>query len=150
MSTADTINGFQVLHRTISGVRKAPTKLPGALNTADMPIVLVWPGSGTLTGNTNGRPRHDCDYIVTCFVEPVGQGLSVIDTQTHDVFALLWLFIQAYQTSDNLTLANTNGFVATLGGNEQSIHHSGVRGDLAFGDLKYRGFQFTVPVMEKW
>jgi hypothetical protein len=146
MTVATTITAYQTLHATITGVKSAPTKMPQALNTADLPLAFAWPGP--TIEQTGWQPyagwysvrRY---YIVRCYVKPIAQG-SGFDDGYQEAIALLQRFGDAYM--DN---ANLSGAVAHIG---PQISDSGVRGDfqwVAGSDTNYHGFEFRIETVEK-
>jgi len=155
VSVAGTRVALQTLNATITGVTSAPANYPGAINTADMPMALVWPGPAESRAESIGAlRRQDRTWVVRVYVDAVNQGLGKHEVwQTAEV--LLQRFIEAYLNSANVVLDN-NGAQATI---------STAAGDITDGGLQvltyppglpldaapaYYGLEVRVRVYEKW
>lgn len=140
MSISAVITAMQAIHGAISGVTTAPTAVPGALNTADLPMVLMLPGSASwlnlTTDQTLGRQQRD--YLVQVYVAPIAQGQGV-DEGYQDVVTLLQSFGATY-------VADITGG----GAFEQMriIRDSGHQ-VLQYAGVDYHGFIYTLTIKEK-
>jgi hypothetical protein len=145
MTIAATITALQTLHLTLttSGVKTAPTTMPSNLNTATMPIVLVWPGEADWRAQAVGLKRQQREYIVRCFVAPVAQDLAGPVNHYATCNTLLEAFGRAYLA--DVSLGNKVDSIAT-------IVDSGVSGgtfDLTWAGVSYWGFVFRLGIVEK-
>ena len=143
MSVAATVTALQTLHADISGIKSAPTNMPSNLNTAQLPIALVWPGEATWQLAAMGLKRQERTYIVRVFAQPVGQNVTGPDAGYDACVKLLELFGQAYQ--DNLSLAGAVDHI-------DAVRDSGISGgamELTWAGTPYWGFVYRVTVVEK-
>lgn len=146
MSTATVVTAFQTLHSGITGVKSAPTELPGSLSTAALPLVFTWPGE---TVDPGWQPGASGDYIVfrtyviRCYVKPLQQG-SGFDEGYQLALTLFDRFGAAYMANPQID-ANEN---ITLHTNKRD---SGVHGRMQWGigtETFYHGFMFMLDVKE--
>lgn len=143
MSVTATVSALQTLHATISGIKSAPANVPASLNTADLPMALVWPAEATWQLAAMGLKRQERTYIVRVYVRPVGQDIPGPDEGYDDCVAMLEAFGQAYQS--NLTLANAVDHIS-------AVSDSGISGgamELLWGNTQYWGFVYRVTCVEK-
>lgn len=145
MTIATTVTAFQTLHASITGVKSAPTAMPNALTTADLPFVFTWPGPTVEQRGWTSSPgwyEQRRYYIVRCYVLPIAQGIG-FDDGYQQALTLLQRFGVAYM--DN---ANLSGAVAHIG---PRIEDGGVRGDFQWtaGGASYHGFEFRIETVEK-
>jgi len=143
MSIATTLAALQNVHAAINGIKSAPTAIPSNLSTAALPIVLVWPGPADWQLAAMGLKRQEREYIVRCFVQPVGQDVAGPDRGYQQCVTLLELFGQAYQNDPSLADS-----VDQL----RTVSDSGVSGggfELLWGQTPYWGFVYRVTVVEK-
>jgi hypothetical protein len=142
MSVQTTISALQTKHATITGMKSAPTAMPSVLNTADLPMALVWPADAEWSLQAMGLRRQDRLYIVRVFVAPVAQDRPV-DGGYQRCLPLIEAFGQAYQAD------------TTLGGAVDHINDCrdmGISGggyELTWGGMPYWGFVYRVQVTEK-
>lgn len=143
MTIAATVTALQTLHATISGVNAAPTAFPSNLNTATMPIALVWPGEANWRAQAVGLKRQQREYIVRVYVSPIAQDKAGPENAYTLCNTLLQLFGRAYL--DNPTLGGAVDNIAT-------IQDSGVSGgsvELTWAGVAYWGFVFRLGIVEK-
>ena len=113
MAIADVIAALQTVHAGIAGVVSAPTQYPTALNTNDLPMILVFPGQGSSSQEAmNSLRRQDRTYLVRCYVDPVAQGIR--DENVQLAIALLQRCIEAYINPATIALIDSGGLHATL------------------------------------
>lgn len=144
MTIATTITALQAVHAGISGVTRAPTTLPNALQTADLPTVVVWPGPTPATEGWIAAPggyHVRRIYLVTVYVAGMGEGADY-DQAYQECITLLQAFGEAYVTDAN---QNLSGAVDTIFG---PITDTGIR-RVDYLDQAFHGFTFQVPVKEK-
>lgn len=147
MSIANTISCIQRLNRTISGVKLAPTKYPGSINSADLPLVLVWPGRATTVPLTSRAEvvKMQRQYEVRVYVEAAGQ--DDYTAPTNRGVALLNNFLDTYFRNKILEagyaeIVNIEDTCLISGGTsvtEQMMQYSGV---------SYKGFVCVLNVIE--
>lgn len=143
MSVSSVIAGLQAIHRGIAGVAAAPTAMPGSLNTAVQPLVLVWPGQARWSLQALGYYRQERVYEVRCYVQPVGQDRAGPENGYSNTVALLQRFGEAYLADPSL-----GGLVDGL----VELSDSGVLGggpEMTVGGISYWGFVYRVTVVEK-
>lgn len=91
---------LQGLHAGISGVTSAPTEMPGAINTADLPLVLSYPGQGKHNKPWDTGKRVDRNFVVRLYVKPLGQGAGV-DEGFQECLPFFDRFSDVYQAITN-------------------------------------------------
>ena len=142
MTIDATIDTLQMLHRTVTGVKLAPAKYPGSINSADLPLVIVWPGRATTKFVTakGAIIRSERTYSVRVFMEAVGQ--SDYDTPVQDGITLLQRLLEMYMRQAELvrgypmiTSVSDSGLIA---GTEL----------LTYAGSFYRGFICELTVLE--
>lgn len=149
MSVLTTIAALQALHASVDGVTTAPTEYPSALNTADMPIVLVLPAEGTADLEAIGaRKRHDGIYRAFVYIAPIAQGTPVNEGMQTGIL-LLQALLDLYLDATNVQLTSSPSQAIIRAGAASPIRHSPIA-TLPFGELAYRGFTVDIGVMEKW
>jgi hypothetical protein len=143
MTVLATIAALQAKHLTISGVKSAPTAMPGNLDQVTLPVALIWPGEATWNMQAIDLKRQERTYIVRCYVQAVAQGIAGPDQGYQACVALLELFGRAYLS--DISLGGAVDHVAAL-------RDSGVSGggfDLQWSGVPYWGFVYRVTVVEK-
>ena len=143
MSIVTTIAALQTANKAITGVKSAPVSMPSALNTTLLPIALVWPGETIWNIAAMGLQRQEREYIVRCYVKPIGQGIAGIDDGYDECVTLLDAFGSKYL--GDITLGHA---VDTM----LSIADSGVSGggfELTWAGVAYWGFVFRLRIVEK-
>lgn len=156
MTIETTAAALQVINGTITGMGSAPSVFPGSINTADMPLSIVWPGPGSAHLKGLGFNAVDRIYRVTVYVMPVDQGLGIDEGWTLTM-QLIQRFHDAYLLSTNNPLV-TGTYSAWIknsletpildGGLEVFAYPPPVTG--IEGIPHYYGFEMNVPVLEHW
>ncbi|NIV36803.1 MAG: hypothetical protein GWN58_47420, partial [Anaerolineae bacterium] len=72
MSITSVVTAVQGVNAGITGIRTAPTSIPGKLNTADMPMALVFVGPGAPT-RVSDFSSHRRTFYVRVYVKPVSR-----------------------------------------------------------------------------
>lgn len=155
MSIPGTRAALQALNLTIEGVKSAPTVYPGALNTADLPLALAWPGPGEARaeGFADLR-RQDRTWIIRVYVDAINQGLGKHEVW-HSAEAILQALIETYLDGANAVLDN-NGAQATVSTAEGGVTDGGLQvityppGLPLDAAPAYYGLEVRVRVYEKW
>lgn len=138
MATPDVVAALQSLHAAIAGVATAPIAMPASLNTADLPCVLVWPGTATWRQQAVGLRRLEREYIVRCYVAPVAQGKGV-DEGWQAALALLDAFGQAYE--NDIALGGMVDQIASVVDMGLGVH--------VFAGIAYHGFEYRLKIVQK-
>ncbi len=137
---------LQNINKTIEGINTAPIKYPGALNTANLPCVLVWPGRGTTRKVTAKAIQVQSErvYSVRVYVEPSGQ--SNYDIPSWTSMELLPRFIETYYRNEVLA----DGFAIITGVNDSGIMAGGelaMQAGLTYAGVAYKGFVLSLTVL---
>ena len=143
MTIAATITALQTVHAGIAGINAAPTAFPSNLNTATMPIALVWPGEADWRAQAVGLRRQQREYIVRVYVSPIAQDKAGPENAYALCNSMLQAFGRAYL--DDPTLGGVVDNIST-------ILDSGVSGgtfDLTWAGVSYWGFVFRLGIVEK-
>lgn len=147
MGVITVIELLQSLHAGIEGVVTAPVKYPGALNTANLPAVIVWPSRATTTMVTARAKqlRVERIYSCRCYVEPSGQ--SNYDIPSKLAIDLLPRFIEAYFRNQTLM----DGYAEIVSVADTGIMSGGdlaMQAGLTYAGIAYRGFVTSLTVIE--
>lgn len=135
------IAAIQAVNAGISGVASAPTEVPAALNTAELPLALTVVEGFTGSHQAIGMPRLDVVYLVRVFVKPLAQGEGLHEGYTA-AQALLQSFVAAYHTQQQ-----AGGF---FGGKvEQFSAFDGAMAVLNWAGVDYHGFTVRLRVVQK-
>lgn len=143
MTVSAIIDALQKLHRTIEGVKLAPAKYPGSINSADLPLVIVWPGRATTKFvTTKGIViRSERMYSVRVYVEAVGQ--NDYDTPARDGITLLQRFLERYMRESEIA----QGYPKILEVSDSGLTAGGEAG-LVYAGSFYKGFVCDLTVLE--
>ena len=145
MTIATTIAAIQTVNATIAGVISTPTTIPGALQTALLPEVLVFVGSGRAE-RVSDFSLHFRTFYVRCYVKPISQDVKP-DKGYSEAYALLQLFIEKYLS--DITLG---GAVQHMGTGARwdppTMEDSGVV-PLNYAGTNYHGFEFVITTKEQ-
>ncbi len=138
MSVPTTVDALQRVHASITGVKSAPLIIPGSVNSADLPLVLVRPAEAEWSAQAIGLPRQDRWYEVFCLVAPVASGRSP-DSGVRAALPLLQAFGEGYMS--DVTISGAVDHV-------REIRDGGIE-SLTFAGVSYHGFTFRLLVVEK-
>jgi len=156
MSIVNTIAQLQALHAAIEGVKSTPVVYAGSINTAQLPLVIVWPArattrqltsSGVRTAGSHPLVRSERVYSVRVFVEAVGQ--NDYDAPAQQSIALLEKFLQTYFSSNVLA----DGLTEIISVNDTGVMAGGAYVEnlgLTYAGNQYKGFICNVTVMETY
>ena len=155
MSIANTITQLQALHAAIDGIRSTPTVYPGSINTAQLPLVIVWPSRGITRQLTSsgirtaggGSPvvKTERVYSARVFVEAIGQ--NDYDTPAQRGIELLDLFVATYFSSNILA----DGLTEIINVQDTGLMAGGdyvAQAGLSYAGTAYKGFICNVTVLE--
>ena len=143
MSISGVVTALQEIHAAISGVKTASGTMLSSLNTADLPLVAVWPGEAEWGYAAMDQLRQKRTYIVRVFVRPVAQDIPGPDPGYNDCVALLQAFGEAYKA---------NSHVADKADIVWPVKDTGITGgamELIWGQTTYWGFVFRIQIEEK-
>lgn len=145
MSIATVISAIQGVNIGITGITSAPTAIPGKLNTADLPMALVFVDRGEVT-RVSDFTLHFRTFRVAVYVKPVVLDVKP-DAGYSEAYTLLQRFIEEYESD------------ITFGG---AVEHTGrgARYDpptfeddgvqvLDYAGTAYHGFQIYVTTKEQ-
>jgi len=148
MSVVNTIRRLQELHAAIPGVTMAPTVYPIAINAAQCPCAVVYPGPAVWRHETMGEERrHDRTYVVRVFVKPFNLGAGV-DEALQLVNTLLFEFGKVYTEAAHQPLDDSPQTI--IRPYEEYLIDTGYNPDeplLYMGEI-YHGFEFQVGISE--
>jgi len=140
MSAVTVASALQTINATITGITSAPTAMPGALNPADLPMVVVYPGPAEHSDASMRHLRTDRTWYGWVYVKKVGSGLGV-DEGYQDALTLLSRFYTEYITQEHTANAAWDCL--------HFVRDEGVRADLRFHETStetYWGFVFELVI----
>ena len=156
MTITTIVDAMQVINATITGVKTTPTELPGSLETADLPAIIVWPSAGE-SSQSAGFNMVQRTYLVTGYVMPAEQGLGISEGWAA-AKTLLQLTIDEWLKTANVILV-TGTYSASVrpDADESPILDAGIE-MIAYpppaqgvaGYPHYFGFQLGVTIKETW
>ena len=146
MSAKTIVAKLQGINALVTGVRSAPTEMPGQLRTEMLPCVLVYPLAAMHTVPFYAGRRTEREYLVRVYVAPIGQGEGV-DGGFQECLPFLDRFADEYHEAANIAVSTEEWQELTL------VEDTGVRADMTLhgsgqGQL-YWGVEFTVGIKEK-
>lgn len=145
MSIASQIEAIQDVNAGIAGVKSAPTTIPGALHTANLPQALVFVGPGA-PERVSDFSLHFRTFYVRIYVKPVGQDIKP-DAGYSEAYVLLQRFIEEY-----LSDITFGGAVEHTGTGARylppTLEDSGVV-ELTYAGQNYHGFEITITTKEQ-
>lgn len=150
------INDIQALNRTTTGVQAAPAlnDYPTVIDTADLPLVITWPGAGTWhhKGMGGAQKRQDRSLRVLCFVDPLGQ--NDIPSRAAEGVVLLQRLINLYLNPDSVPVTDPTGaepYQITIEEGDSNPHSdSGLVSNLSFAGKSYSGFEIKLRARVLW
>lgn len=156
MTVTTVTAAMQVINVAISGVTTAPVLMPGSLETADLPAVIVWPSEAD-THQSAGFKVSTRSYVVALYVMPAEQGLGISEGWT-DAKTLLQTLLETWASEDNVILISAGGYNASVRPDDDTpILDNGIE-MIAYpppaqgvtGYPHYFGAQLRVTVKETW
>jgi len=146
MSIANTLTQLQMVNRLLETV-SVPSRYPGSINTADLPLVIFWPGRAIIRPITSRgqivrvERRYDARYFLEAlgqndFNAPVTGAISLLDT-------CLSLYFEHKTLQDGVTeidYIEDSGIVS--GGELVAI------APLVYAGNAYKGFVITLTILE--
>ena len=145
MSISSVITAIQGVNETITGIRFAPTTIPGKLNTADLPMALCFVGPGEVT-RVSDFTLHFRTFYVRVYVKPISLDVKP-DAGYSEAYTLLQRFVEEYE--DDITFG---GAVQHTGRGARydppTFEDDGVQ-VLNYAGTDYHGFQIYVTTKEQ-
>jgi len=145
MTIATVIAAIQGVNEGISGIRSAPTAIPGKLNTADLPMMLCFVGPGEPLRVADWS-LHRRTFYIRCYVKPVAQDIYP-DAGYSEAYGLLQSVIEEYLS--DITLG---GAVQHMGTGARygppTMEDSGII-VLEYAGTAYHGFEITISTKEQ-
>ena len=146
MSVSATVAGIQTVNAAITGVTKAPSAMPGSLNTAMLPFAITIPGPCEWVTASAGWGHQFRVYMVRFYVSPIAQDITA-DGGFQDACTLIQAVGDAYMADTTF-----GGVVTTVrsDGPQPAITDGGVMGNMVYGagTAAYWGFEFQVVTKE--
>lgn len=142
-----TIALLQNLASTVTGIRYAPqVGYPSSLDTAKLPAVLTFASSATTTPTSTSFRKIQRDYLLTCFVDVLGQATSRIrmDLTIELLDAMNNLIVPNRHLADNVRILQTKDSGVMTGAD---IAY-GNADNLVYNGQPYTGFVMTITVIE--
>ena len=142
-----TIALLQNLASTVTGIRYAPqVGYPSSLDTAKLPAVLTFASSATTTPISTSFRKIQRDYLLTCFVDVLGQATSRIrmDLTIELLDAMNNLIVPNRHLADNVRILQTQDSGVMTGAD---IAY-GNADNLVYNGQPYTGFVMTITVIE--
>lgn len=145
MSIATVIEAIQGVNEDIAGIRSAPTTIPGALRTADLPIMLVFVGPGE-PERVSDFSLHFRTFWVRCYVKPISQDAKP-DAGYSEAYTLLQRVIETY-----LSDITFGGAVQHTGRGARydppTLDDGGIQA-LPYAGTLYHGFEIVLVTKEQ-
>src|SRR5512139_521591 len=145
MTIATVLAAIQTVNAGITGITSAPTAIPGKLNTADLPIMLVFVGPG--------RPERVSDFSlhfrtwhIRCYVKPISQDIKP-DAGYSDAYTLLQRVIEEYL--NDITFGGAVQHAGTGARFEPpTMEDNGIQ-TLEYAGTLYHGFEIVITTKEQ-
>lgn len=145
MSISSVITAIQGVNEGITGIKSAPTTIPGKLNTADLPMALCFVGPGEAT-RVSDFTLHFRTFYVRVYVKPIAADVKP-DAGYSEAYDLLQSFIEEYES--DITFG---GAVQHTGRGARydppTIEDDGIQA-LEYAGIAYHGFQIYVTTKEQ-
>jgi len=145
VTIASVITAIQGINDDISGVKSAPTTIPGKLNTADLPMALVFVGPGA-PERVSDFSLHFRTFYVRVYVKPVAQDIKP-DAGYSEAYGLLQTFIETY-----LSDITFGGAVEHAGRGARyeppTFEDNGIQA-MEYAGILYHGFEIVVTTKEQ-
>lgn len=111
------LSSLQTIHRAISGITTAPDgtgsyPMPSAINTTDLPVVLLFPADMDITAAARNEIEATQAFNGLVLVASQAAGVGV-DTSINAVWTVLDAFHTRYKTLIGTTEVLTGGVVVT-------------------------------------
>ncbi len=136
---------LQTIHRSITGISRAPDgsssyPMPSAINSADLPIVLLFPSGADITAAA--RDEVEATEVFNGLVLVASQASGVgVDTSINAVWTVLDAFHSRYKTLIGTVEELTGGIVVTSYHDERPKPQR-----ITYRGAEWLGWEFTVSV----
>ena len=145
MTIATVITAIQTVNSGISGIRNAPTTIPGKLNSADLPMMLVFVGPGE-PERVSDFSLHFRTFWIRCYVKPISLDAKP-DAGYREAYTLLQSVIEEYLS--DITFGGSVQHAGTGARYDPpTLEDSGVQAMPYAGNL-YHGFEIVVVTKEQ-
>ena len=145
MTIATVIAAIQGVNEDISGIRSAPTTIPGKLNTADLPMMLCFVGPGA-PERVSDFMLHFRTFYIRCYVKPVSLDVKP-DAGYSEAYGLLQSVIEEYL--DDITFGGAVQHAGTgARWNPPTMEDSGIQA-LEYAGTLYHGFEIVITTKEQ-
>jgi hypothetical protein len=145
MTIATQIAAIQAVNAAVTGIVAAPTAIPGKLNTADLPMMLVFVGPGQ-PERVSDFSLHFRTFYIRCYVKPIAQDIKP-DAGYSEAYTLLQRVIEAY-----LADITFGGAVQHTGRGARfeppTMEDDGIQA-LEYAGILYHGFTITITTKEQ-
>jgi hypothetical protein len=145
MTIATQITAIQGVNAGITGIKTAPTTIPGKLNTADLPMMLCFVGPGE-PERVSDFSLHFRTFYIRCYVKPITQDVYP-DAGYSEAYGLLQSVIEEY-----LSDITFGGAVQHMGRgaryNPPTMEDNGIQ-VLNYAGTDYHGFEITITTKEQ-
>lgn len=145
MTIASVITAIQGVNVGITGIKTAPTTIPGKLNSSALPCALVFVGPGE-PERVSDFSLHFRTFYVRVYVKPVAQDIKP-DAGYKEAYELLQTVIETYLS--DITLG---GAVQHMGRGARydppTMDDSGVIA-MDYAGTLYHGFEITIVTKEQ-
>ena len=145
MSISTVITAIQGVNSGITGITTAQTSIPGRLNTADLPMALVFVGPGE-PERVSDFSLHFRTFYVRVYVKPIALD-SKPDAGYSEAYTLLQRFVEEYLS--DITLGGAVQHMGTGARyNPPTLEDSGIV-VLNYAGTDYHGFEITIVTKEQ-
>ena len=145
MTISTVITAIQAVNIGITGVKTAPTTVPGKLNSVELPMALVFVGPGE-PERVSDFGLHFRTFYVRFYVKPIAQDAKP-DAGYREAYELLQTVIETYLS--DITLG---GAVQHIGRGARydppTLEDSGIV-EMVYAGTSYHGFEIVVTTKEQ-
>ncbi len=154
MTITTVIAALQSINAAVTDVDNAPTDYPSKIESADLPMVITWPGPAETTKPSGKESQRT--YQMTVYIKPHNQGRGIAEGW-NEAKTMMQSLIDAYADVDNVLLVNDGTYQASIrsdaaapitdGGFELLAYPPSLTG----ADVEhYFAIQYRVVVKETW
>ena len=145
MTIATQIAAIQAVNAGISGIASAPTAIPGKLNTAQLPMMLVFVGPGR-PERVSDFSLHFRDFYIRCYVKPVAQDIYP-DAGYSEAYGLLQSVIEEYLS--DITFGGAVQHTGTGARYSPPTMEDGGIQAMEYAGTLYHGFEIMITTKEQ-
>ena len=145
MATIESIEeALQTINESIDGVKTAPIKMPGVIDSVNLPMALSYPGPGEHEGRSFSDLTTARIWTIRLYVSPIGAGRGV-DEGYHNTLPFLERFRDEYSSQEH----QASDHWCSL----EAVGDSGVLADMTLHNAPteeyYWGIEVRVRVLTK-